>query len=58
MKAYKIITVFNYGQTDIVIADNMGEAEQIFMERYKTSPERIELVSEYVLVKGFVKEIK
>ncbi|MFA6972904.1 MAG: hypothetical protein WC208_16090 [Gallionella sp.] len=52
MKAYKICTVFNRSQTHLVVADTMGEAEAIFKEKYKTDPESIELIAEYVQVKG------
>jgi hypothetical protein len=56
MKAYKITTPFSYSQTNLVIADNMGEAEKIFEEKYKTRPEKIELISEYVQVKGITND--
>ncbi len=52
MRAYKIQTPYNYSQTHIVIADNMGEAEEIYKKEYEyTTILGIELLSEYVLVK-------
>jgi len=53
MKAYKVLTPYNYSQTCLVIADNMGEAEKIFNEKYKfTTIISIECISDYVQVKG------
>ncbi len=53
MKAYKIQTPYNYSQTCLVIADDMGEAEKIFKSKYEyTTISSIELISDYVQVKG------
>jgi len=51
MKAYKIVTPFNYSQTHIVVAENIGKAEEVFLEEYSPiTIETIELVSEYVQI--------
>lgn len=52
MKAYNILTPYNYSQTNCVVADSMGEAEEIFKKAYPyTTITKIELYSDYVLVK-------
>lgn len=51
MKAYKIQTPYNYSQPHIVVADDMGKAEKIFLSEYpNTKILEIELVAEYVQV--------
>lgn len=51
MKAYKIVTPFNYSQTHIVVADDIGKAEEVFTERYgDVKIISIELIAEYVEV--------
>ena len=52
MKAFRVYTAFNHSQVTLVIADNMAEAERIFLKAYEyTMIEKIELISSYVLVK-------
>lgn len=51
MNAYQIFTVYNYSQTHLVIAKNMGEAEKTFKEQYRHYEiTGIKLISEYVIV--------
>lgn len=51
MKVYKIQTPFNYVQTHCVVAENMGEAERLFLEQYPgTEIIEIVVVSDYVIV--------
>ena len=51
MNAYKIITVFNYSQLLIIIADSLGEAEKMFQKEYPdTKIKSIEIMTEYVLI--------
>lgn len=51
MKVYDIDDGFGYSQTHCVVADNMGEAEELFCQKYKTTVRAIKLHSEYVIVK-------
>ena len=52
MKVYKIKTPYNYSQTSCVVADSMGEAEKLFLEKYPdTTILGIEKISDYVIVK-------
>jgi hypothetical protein len=49
MKAYKIQTPYNYSQTIIVIAKNMGDAEKTFLNKYpQTTILEITKISDYV----------
>jgi hypothetical protein len=52
LKAYEIITVYSAGQPHYVIAENMGQAERTYKERYGqfTKIYEIKLRSEYVLI--------
>ena len=53
MKVFDIETSFTYGQTHSVVAENISEAERIFLGRYKgTTINTIKLHSEYVKVQG------
>ena len=53
MKVYDIDDGFCYRQIHSVVADNMAQAERIYIAKYKSRIIRkIELHSEYVLVQG------
>jgi len=53
MKVYDVYDGF-CGATQIhsVVANNMAQAERLFVAKYKHSVQKIELHSEYVLVQG------
>jgi len=52
MKVYDVYDNFS-GSPTIVVADNMAQAERIYVAKYKHNTIRkIELHSEYVLVQG------
>jgi hypothetical protein len=47
---YNILTPWNYSQTKCVVAENMAEAERLFLKKYPyTKILKIELYSEYVI---------
>ena len=49
MKTFRVYTAFNHSQVTLVIADNMAEAERIFLKAYEYAMiEKIELISSYV----------
>lgn len=53
MKAYSVLTPFNYSQKSIVVAESMGKAEEAFRAAYPgIKIVSIELVSEYVIISG------
>ena len=50
-KAYQICTLYNYSQKNIVIAQNMAEAERLFLKKYpNTTIGKIVLDAEYVIL--------
>ncbi len=52
LKVYDITTFYNYSQKHCVVAENMAEAEKLFLEAYPDiTILRIELHTEYVIVK-------
>ena len=53
MKVYDVYDGF-FGATQIhsVVADNMAQAERLFVAKYKHAIRKIEVHSEYVLVQG------
>ena len=54
MNVYNITTTHNHSQTHCVIAENMAEAERVFLGKYwPTTIEKIELHSEYVQIQQF-----
>jgi transposase-like protein len=51
MKVYNIKTAYTLSQTHCVVADNIGEAERIFLAKYRPiTIISIELHSEYVQI--------
>ena len=51
MKVFDIITNYGGGQTHSVVAENMAEAERIFLGKYwPTTIKEIRLHSEYVQI--------
>lgn len=57
MHVYDIQTPHNYSQKSCVVADDMGEAETLFLEEYpNTTILAINLHADYVIVKGLQKE--
>jgi hypothetical protein len=51
MNVYDILTPYNYSQKSCVVANNMAEAEKIFLQKYPdTTILKIELHSNYVLI--------
>jgi len=53
MKVFKITTGFGDNQNNCVVADNMAEAERIFLGKYwPITIKSIELFSEYVQIQG------
>lgn len=56
MKVYKVYT---YSCSYCVVADNMGEAERIFIAKYwPTSIEKIELLFERVQIQKYDEQAK
>ena len=59
MKVYNILTPYNYSQTSCVVADNMGEAERLFLKKYpNTTILEIKKHADYVIVAPQHKEKK
>ena len=59
MKVYDIKTHSNYSQIHTVVADNMAEAERIFLAKYKPIViESITLYSEYVQIQQYDEQAK
>lgn len=59
MNAYKILTPYSYSQTYIVVAENMGKAEEIFKEKHNfIEIIEITLISQYVDVQPKKREPK
>jgi len=59
MKAFKISTGFGDYQNNLVIADNMAEAERIFNGKYWPSTiKSIELYSNYVQIQKYDEQKK
>jgi hypothetical protein len=53
MKVFDIDAGCSYSQTHSVVAENMAEAERIFLAKYwPTTIKAIRLHSEYVLIQG------
>ena len=53
MKVFDIETDFTYSQTHSVVAENIAEAERIFLGQYwPTTIKAIRLHSEYVQIQG------
>lgn len=53
MKVYDIKDGYNYSQTHSVVAENMAEAERIYLEKYKNvTIKEIKLHAEYVQVQA------
>ena len=51
MKVYKIQTPFNYSQVHCVIAENLAEAEKLYLKEYPNADIiETELISKYVIV--------
>ena len=51
MKVYNIQTPFNHSQTSCVVAESMGQAEKLFLEKYpNTTILKIEKHADYVIV--------
>jgi hypothetical protein len=59
MKVFDIETSFTYAQTHSVVADNMAEAERIFLGKYwPETIKAIRLHSEYVQIQGINEQKK
>ena len=59
MKVFDIETGFNYSQNHSVVAENMAEAERIFLAKYRpTTIRSIRLHSEYVQIQKFDEQAK
>lgn len=59
MKVYDINTGYTCGQTHSVVAENIAQAERIFLAKYwPTEIQEIRLHSEYVQVQGFDEQAK
>lgn len=52
MKVFRILGTGLYSQVHCVVADTYAEVEKLWEQEYKSSPEGIEVYSEYVIVKG------
>jgi len=53
MKVFNILTPYNYSQQSCVVADSIGEAEKLFLQKYPNSTIlKIEKHSDYVIVKN------
>jgi hypothetical protein len=59
MKVYDIVTSFSYGQIHSVVAENMAQAERVFLARYSPAEiKEIRLHSEYVQVQYYNEQAK
>jgi len=59
MKVFDIEDGFTYSKTHSVVAENMGEAERIFLAKYgPTTIKAIKLHSEYVQIQGIDEQVK
>jgi hypothetical protein len=59
MKVYDIETGFSYSQKHSVVAENMAEAERIFLAKYwPTTIKSITLHSEYVQIQTYDEQPK
>ena len=53
MKVFDILTPYNYSQKSCVVADNMAQAETLFLKEYpNTTILEIKKHSDYVIVKN------
>jgi len=51
MNVYRIIKPGLHAQIHCVVADTYAEAEKLWYDKYKSTPDSIELYSKYVIVK-------
>ena len=59
MKVFDVETSHSYSQTHSVVAENMAEAERIFLAKYwPTTIKAIRLHSEYVQIQGIDEQAK
>jgi len=59
MKVFDIENGYSYSQTHSVVAENMAEAERIFLAKYwPTTIKAIKLHSEYVQIQGIDEQAK
>lgn len=59
MKVFDIVDGYSYSQTHSVVAENMAEAERIFLSKYwPTTIKAIHLHSEYVQIQGIDEQPK
>jgi hypothetical protein len=59
MKVFDIISNYGIGQTHSVVAENMGEAERIFIGKYPTTTiKEIRLHSNYVQIQTYDEQKK
>ena len=59
MKVFDIETNFSYGQIHSVVAENMAEAERIFLGKYQSIIiKSIRLHSDYVQIQGIDEQKK
>lgn len=59
MNVYDIDVGFNYSQTHSVVAENMAQAERIFLAKYwPVQIKTIKLHSEYVQIQGYDEQPK
>jgi hypothetical protein len=59
MKVYDIETIYTYGQRHSVVAENMAEAERIFLAKYwPTEIKSIALHSSYVQIQKYDEQAK
>jgi hypothetical protein len=59
MKVFNVQTGYSYSQKHCVVAENMAEAERIFLAKYwPTTIKSIELHSEYVQIQKWDEQAK